>query len=217
MKTFPPERIGIDAAGGGVILREIFRDVKELNVGERPLLPVMNPDKPEETDALFGDHILEFIQFSSAAWVSDANHSMKKDFESKALLFPYFDPLSIGMAMEEDRKTKYEDTLEDCVVEIEELKDELVTIVHSQTPHGRERWDTPEIKLEGAKKDWQRKDRYSALLIANSVSRGLKSTPQPLNYEPVGGFAGQVKDDRVRGPMFVGPAWYVEAMQGVYD
>ena len=68
------------------------------------------------------------------------------------------------------------DTLEDAVMEIEELKDELVTVVVvSVTPEGRERFDTPEIKTDTGKKGRMRKDRYSALVIANMLARGSRS------------------------------------------
>ena len=58
---------------------------------------------------------------------------------------------------------KLYDTLEDTAMEIEELKDELSTIVMTITTAGRERWNTPEVKLGSGKKGRMRKDRYSAL------------------------------------------------------
>ena len=51
--------------------------------------------------------------------------------------------MSIGLS-EDDKIAKKYDTLEDCVMEIEELKDELSMIVMTQTSTGREKWDTPE-------------------------------------------------------------------------
>ena len=77
---------------------------------------------------------------------------MRKDFEDKLVLFPFFDTASIGLSIEQDKVSgrKY-DTLEDCVMEIEELKDELAMIVMTQTSSGRERWDTPEVKMGAGK------------------------------------------------------------------
>ena len=66
---------------------------------------------------------------------------------------------------------KLYDTLEDAAMEVEELKDELSTIVMSVTTAGRERWNTPEVKLGSGKKGRMRKDRYSALVIANMIAR----------------------------------------------
>ena len=56
-------------------------------------------------------------------------------------------------------------------MDIEELKDELASIVHTQTSSGRDRWDTPENRDMEGKKSRSRKDRYSALLMANMVGR----------------------------------------------
>jgi len=102
--------------------------------GEISLWPTIDPDKEKDTDGNPGLHILEMIQFAKSDWVTEANHGMRKDFEDKVLLFPYFDAATIGLAISEDklRDRKY-DTLEDCVMDIEELKDELSMIVMSQT------------------------------------------------------------------------------------
>ena len=48
-------------------------------------------------------------------------------------------------------------------IRIEELKNELSIIMITQTTAGRDRWDTPEVKLAAGRKDRLRKDRYSAL------------------------------------------------------
>ena len=97
---------------------------------------------------------------------------------------------------------------------IEELKDEMCTIVHTSTGMGvgsRERWSTPEVKLVSGKKGRIRKDRYSALLIANMIARQIhRAVPMP-EYEAIGGFVSQI-DPNQRGPMYKGPEWFVEAM-----
>jgi hypothetical protein len=73
---------------------------------------------------------------------------MRKDFEDKALLFPMFDTLSLDIsAIEDEMKGRSFDTLEQCVMEIEDLKDELAMIQISQTPSGRDKWDTPETVI----------------------------------------------------------------------
>ena len=154
-------------------------------------------------------------QFAKADWLGEANHGLRKDFEDKVLLFPFFDPVSLGSAAAEDKvlKRKY-DTLEDSVMEIEELKDELSMIVMTQTPAGRDKWDTPEVKLPGGRKSRLRKDRYSALLMANMSSRTIQRTPVPQPYEATGGFAE--KYSKYDGPDFIGPAWFTEGMKDVY-
>jgi hypothetical protein len=133
--------------------------------------------------------------------VRDANHGLRKDMEDKVLLFPYFDPVELAALAHEDDKAanrvkvdpsdasveKLYDTLEDCVLEIEELKDELATIVHTQTGQSmRDRWDTPETREAGGKKGRLRKDRYSSLLMANMVGRLLQRAEPESAYQAVG-------------------------------
>lgn len=190
MKLFPCDRVGIDSQGGGVAIREALSDKDKLKDGEVPFWPIRVDGDPKPTDGFAGNHCIEFINFSDAKWTSEANHGMKKDFEDKVLLFPYFDNLSLGLAYEEDKlayeagdKSRLYDSLDDCVSEIEELKDELATIVMTQTGIiGRDRWDTPDIKLPGGKKGKMRKDRYSALIIANMITRqNRREIPMPTH------------------------------------
>ena len=63
------------------------------------------------------------------------------------------------------------DTLEQCVLDLEELKDELAMIQMTQTTSGRDRWDTQEVVVGTGRKRKMRKDRYSALLMANMAAR----------------------------------------------
>lgn len=231
LAVFPCDHIGIDKMGGGVGIIEALQNKKQLREGEVPIYPYVrygNNDpffwepKENETDNLMGLHILHVCQFANTDFVSQANHGMKQDMESGKLLFPFLDSISLELAIEEDkdhekagRPIRVYDSLEDCMMEIEDLKDELASIVHTQTPQtGRERWDTPEIKLEGGKKGRDRKDRYSALLIANMVARVLGSGIQLPEYTPYGGFAHDLtsssQDNKLDGPqkMYVGnPQW----------
>ena len=63
--------------------------------------------------------------------------------EDKVLLFPRFDNLTLGLALDHEDKdimtgelNPIYDNLSECVLEIEELKNELTTIVMSQTSTG---------------------------------------------------------------------------------
>jgi len=216
MRVFPTNHIAIDTQGGGIAIMEALHDHDELDAtrGERPLWPWIKqgdtdvfwwekPGKPTDVEA--GNHLLHMVQFAQADFTRDANHGMKKDFESKITLFPYFDPATISEAISVDKiHGRDHDTLEDCVVEIEELKDELATIIHDQTTGGRDRWDTPEVKLPGNRKGRLRKDRYSALLMANMVARVMDNKLEGVQHTFVGGYAGER-----RGPRGVGNAMYV--------
>jgi len=216
MKIFPCEEIAMDAQGGGIAVMEALHDPDKIQQGEVALWPTIDEDKEKDTDGNPGLHIIKIVQFAKADWVAEANHGMRKDFEDKALLFPYFDSATLGLAMSDDKlKNRMYDTLEDCVMEIEELKDELAMIIMSQTPSGRDKWDTPEIKMATGKKGTMRKDRYSALLMANMSARTIQRSPPPLDYRSIGGWAN---GDYTAGggPDYVGPSWFTEGMKDVY-
>jgi len=216
MKMFPCEEIALDAQGGGIAIMEALHDKDKIQPGELPIWPTIDEKKEKDTDGNPGLHILEMIQFAKADWVSEANHGLRKDFEDKTVLFPYFDSATLGLAISDDKlKDRMYDTLEDCVMEIEELKDELSMIIIMQTTTGRDKWDTPEVKLPGGRKDRLRKDRYSSLIMANMSARKILRTPPPPVYNPVGGFAKGVKGS-IDGPEYVGPSWFTEGMRDVY-
>lgn len=183
-----------------------------------------------------GRHIIVPIQFAKADWVSSANHNLKKCFENKTLLFPAYDSAVMGLAMEEDKLSARKslprdgfdeafalfDTLEDAIREVEELKDELATIVHSRTSvSGREHWDTPEIKEPGGKKGRLRKDRYSALLMANAVALDLQieMAHQQPEYIPLGGFAHELSRNKGKevDKNVTGPLWYRDGWSNILD
>lgn len=217
MKRFPCERILMDSQGGGIGVMEALHDKDKLQEGEHPIWPVINPEKSADTDGKGGLHILEMVNFANGEWTSEANHGMKKDFEDKILLFPFFDSVAIELATIEDGRTgKLYDTFEDCLLEIEELKNELSIITITRSSNGRDRWDTPEIKLPGNKKGRLRKDRYSALLMANMGARTLLRKPY-VKYaldEGAGGFAGSTKS---KGAKYTGPEWITQSLNDLYN
>lgn len=220
-RLFPCVRIAMDSQGGGVAVMEALRSSKNLREGERPILPVIDREDPKDTDSMVGDHIVELCVFSRAEWVSFANHGLRRDMEDGTIFFPCIDSVQLGIAHVEDRITgrvkddvAIHDTLEDCTLEIETLKDELATIVHTQTGTSlRDRWDTPETKKPGGRKGRLRKDRYSALLMANAVARQYQAAPTGPRYSVMGGFAHEMAGqhfDRESIPIMEhqNPSWY---------
>ena len=220
MRLFPCIHIAMDAQGGGIAVMEALHDNGKLGPGEIAIWPTIDRDKPKPSDNERGLHILEMCQFAKYEWLSEANHGMRKDFEDKVLLFPIFDTISLSISNAEDGlKGRIYDTLENCVMEIEQLKDELSMIQMSQTPNGRDRWDTPEVIVAAGKKSKMRKDRYSALLMANMAARVLSKMPEQRDYEFYGGFAyitdpSKEKERNVED--FSGPSWFTENMKDVY-
>lgn len=219
MKVFPPAAIGIDAQGGGRTIEQALHDNTRLKAGELPLWPVIE-EKAKETDNMPGLHILHMVQFGNQGWTADANYGLLNDLQGRTILFPHFDQISLELAAGQDliREKAFEekfnktltitDSLEDCVLEIEELKEELASIRMSYTGSGvtsREKWSTPEIKLSGDRKGYLRKDRYSSLIIANSLARLFRNKLPDMDYECYGGI---VKDLRKKtGVMYTGPEW----------
>ena len=227
MKTFNPVTIGIDAQGGGVAIEEALHDPEKAEPGEQLIWPVINYDKSRDTDSQPGLHILELVQFAKADWTSQANHGLRKDFEDKTLLFPTFDNLTLAFAMEKDEKNIFTDDLNplydnisECVLEIEELKNELTTIVMSQTstgPNARDRWDTPETKMPGGRKGRMRKDRYSALVIANMIARQINRILKPIDYDVIGSNARNTTISTSPGNLYKGPEWFISgANEDIY-
>jgi hypothetical protein len=230
MRTFPPYKIGMDAQGGGVAIEEALHDPGKLDEGEQLIWPVIE-DKYKETDDKSGLHILELVQFARADWTAQANHGLRKDLEDKMLLFPRFDQLSLVLALDAENKditttdfNNIYDNQSDCILEIEELKNELTTIVMSQTSTGsggRDRWDTPEVKLPNGKKGKLRKDRYSALVIANMLARQYNRSNEPVNFEIIGSNLREGNKTKNNGELYKGPTWFTsganyDIYKGIY-
>jgi hypothetical protein len=217
MKVFPADEIAMDAQGGGIAVMEALHDKDKIQEGEHPIWPIIE-EKEKDTDDMPGLHLLNMCQFSRYEWLSEANHGMRKDFEDKVLLFPFFDTISLGIASELDSisGTMY-DTLEDCVMDIEELKRELSLIEITQSPSGREKWDTPSSKIGVGKVERLRKDRYSALLMANMSAR-RQYLPSPFDgYSVVGGFAQLMdKDAEQTRDLYDGPAWWTSNISDIF-
>ena len=216
MRTFPPRVIGMDAQGGGIAIEEALHDPKNLEPNEQLIWPVVNYEKSKDTDSQQGLHILDMVQFAKADWTAKANHGLRKDFEDRVLLFPRFDQLTLGLALDVDGKDIMQadlsplyDSLSECILEIEDLKNELTTIVMSQTSTGtgaRDKWDTPEVKLQTGKKGRLRKDRYSSLVIANMLARLTRHQLARPDYDVIGG--NRIEIVNQEGDMYKGPDWF---------
>lgn len=190
MKRFPCAYIAMDKGGGGDAVKEAFADTLRLSPGEEAILPIIEPtEDPKDTDFLPGEHILHIIKFTSD-WITQANHALKKDMETRDIIFPFHDSVSYIEAefyspvfVQAENATSFlYDTLEDCMSEIEDLKNELSIITISETATGKEHFDTPDKKTSGMQKGRMRKDRYSALLMANWVARNSNNLiVRPLN------------------------------------
>lgn len=210
MGAFNTERIIMDKHGGGTAIAEALASKQNCGEGEFPVYTIIDPEEPKPDDMEEGAHILELLAPTQEI-NAEANHGMKKDLESKSLIFPLFDTVEIArsIAIDDINETKF-DTYEDVVNEIEDLKNEMTTIVITPSSVlGKETFDTPTIKGEGAKKGHLRKDRYSALLYANYYTRNReKQDVIKIEYRAVGGTKNtldQSKTVKRNENMYYGP------------
>jgi hypothetical protein len=79
----------------------------------------------------------------------------------------------------------------------------------SQGSGARDRWDTPEIKTPHGKKGKLRKDRYSAIIIANMIARQISNKLSPTQYDVIGGDTKNMVANNDK--MYRGPSWFTEA------
>lgn len=214
MERFDVQHIIIDSQGGGYAVIEAFKNEGNMKEYEKAILEIRDPNKPKDSDRREGHHIVELATFADAKWFSEANHGMKKDMEEQELIFPSFDPASLAIAIEEDQLLdRVVDTVQDCVEEVELLKDELCTIVMKQTMSGREQFVTPEEVTNGAKRR-QKKDRYSSLVIANMAARQIQNDDTVKIRPHIGDFAGKTKPGS--GPIYYGNDVYNAAVSEAY-
>lgn len=207
-------QIMIDSGGGGDAIAEILSDKTKCKNGERPIWEIDNPDHRMYE----GDHLIKLINFNSK-WIAEANHSLRKSIEDFRLLFPSFNGEEIEKDMKENPQLYSEnyidkitnktrnfmtDSLEDVSFEIESLKEEISSIVITQTQGGNEHFDLP--KLEGAKKDndTRRKDRYSACLLAHWGIQDIVINDNSSNYKNYGGTAKSLAGGNISAPMYRG-------------
>jgi intein/homing endonuclease len=192
MRDFNISRICMDKNGGGVAIAEALSSKDTCTHDENPVFELIDPEKPKFSDTENGVHILELISPTTDI-NSQANHGMLKDIQDKVLLFPRFDTVEIekGMILDNMEPENTFSSYEDLINEIEELKNEMTSIVMTGTSMlGAEKFDTPEVKLEGAKKGRLKKDRYSALLYANYFGRNQnKQEASLVSYQSVGGIS----------------------------
>lgn len=213
VKLFNPIRIEMDSQGGGYAISEMLRNKKLLNVEEKdfPIYEVIDQDDPKETDGeTDGKHILNLIQQDNT-FNADANVALHKSLETKRLLFPAFDVVKMEASiLAEKAMNVIFDTFEECVNNIEELKNELCTIQMSATTTGKERFDTPSVVSAGAVEGRQRKgrlkkDRFIALMLSHKFLYDTDTRPSELiDYEDVAGNFKQVKSNPDEG-MYRGP------------
>jgi len=211
VRAFEPFRIEMDSQGGGYAFSELLRNEKLLDKkkGDFPIYEIIEQGEPKDTDGKIGRHILHLVQQSSD-FNQVSNMAMHKGFETKRLVFPAYDSVQIEAALIAEREAGVEfDTYEDVANEIEELKSEICTIHKTETPSGKERFDTPSVvtgaSVEGRQtKGRLRKDRYTALLLCYRHIHDTEVSFVPgIDYNDVAGNFEMV-NKKEKEPMYKG-------------
>lgn len=172
LRKFNVVRIAMDAGGGGTNVEDLLQDQKHLEPGE---LQIWRWNEPEHK-MFRGLHILEMVNFTSS-WIRDANYGLASDIEHCRLLFPY------------KTKENASEEQEEIWEEHEEQLKEICHIVVSSTKTGVEHFDLPDSTQGSTLKVVQRKDRYSALLLADHAARNLHVEERKVIRPSTGGWA----------------------------
>jgi len=182
MELFPNiVRIAMDAGGGGSAVEDLLQDSKFLEPGE---LAIWRYDE-EDHKKFAGLHILDVVDFSPR-WIRDANYGLAADMENKRLLFPYR-----TIDFESQDFDEVETLKDDVWYEMDEQVKETCMIVVTPTKTGVQHFDIPELPAsqQGTLKTYQRKDRYSALLLAAYAARTYFLEGQRTATPNIGGWA----------------------------
>jgi intein/homing endonuclease len=150
LERFNVIRIGCDKFGGGAALADLLREGHKwvsFKTGKLVNIPPILVIDDRETELLHGNRMLELVVFSSQT-ISDMNFLLKTRMENGMLRIPASPYVSDNVDEEAEK----------IFMDIIELKTELTSIVIESTKSEYLRFMSPE---------GQKKDRYSALLLAN--------------------------------------------------
>lgn len=193
--------IACDKGGGGDTIMEMLASTKYLREGEQPIIEI---DPEDEYKAIpNARRILEMVNFHT--WAAPANHALKRDLIMKNVIFPGrldddvvmqnhakilldapefdLDDPEHAMCAEHITDLLYGTEDDDGepitlggYMEMEELKNELCTIVQTVTEKGTETFGLQKLSEQPDGLDVRRRDRYSALLLAAHAARVMRGT-----------------------------------------
>lgn len=158
LRKFNVVRIALDAGGGGLSVEDLLQSAENAQPND---MPIWRYDEKEHR-MLHGLHILDVVNFTSS-WIAEANYGMAADIEHQRLLFPL---RGIDKSLDIDELKEIDDVWDN----INEQINETCMIVVTPTKTGVQHFDLPETNIPGVQ-NTQRKDRYSALLLASYAAR----------------------------------------------
>lgn len=175
LKKFNIVRIAMDAGGGGRTVKDLLCDEAMLQEGEQPIW--LYDDDEEMKYA--GLHILDMVNFAPG-WISEANYGLAADIEHRRLLFPY--RTTAGHSSQGHEK---------IWEEVDNQINEMCMITVTATKTGVQHFDIPELPAsqQATIKTYQRKDRYSAILLAAYAARTYITEGSKILMPEIGGWA----------------------------
>jgi len=170
IKKFNIQRCTIDKGGGGTTIEDLLKDQKYIEPGEKPIFNIEKEN--EEANWYLGHNILEVKDFSDYTWYRAANYSLQGDIYHKRLMFP-------GSYVDESVYNQFhfrEGEIDTVFKEVQAMRMELCQIERTMKGSNREHFDLPEEQMKNAKDKGiaERKDRYSALLLACHAAREMQ-------------------------------------------
>jgi hypothetical protein len=229
-KRFNVSYITMDKGGGGEAIREWLCKKTE-DVNPEDFLWVIPDQMEEMTGSMLGmgapgRKIIEMVNFGSA-WISEAAHAVEADIEQANILFPhtgddfsaynqYMTHFSLNKITEIE-KTKLQEDLwgidiweaEDegrkpvtgIMQHITECTNETCAIIRSVTPGGTEQFDLPKLSEQPEGLDMRRRDRWSALMLANYAAKVYMGTGhRPKSWTGMATGDGRSRGYTSRGP-----------------
>jgi len=177
-------RIAMDAGGGGNAIMDILQDGKFLEPGESPIWLFDDEDQKR----FAGEHILDMVDFTPK-WIRNANYNLASDIEHRRVLFPYRALDTEGSSLKDDETER-----DEVWAEFDQQIKELCMIVVTPTKTGVQHFDIPELPAsqQGTLKTYQRKDRYSALLLSSYAARTYLQEGQRIVTPNIGGWANSL-------------------------
>ena len=181
LRHFNIVRIAVDSGGGGTTVEDLLQDPSMMGPGDSA---IWRHDEDEHI-RYEGRHILEMVNFSPG-WIGEANYGLASDIEHLRILFPYRTAQSLSIS---------EEQIEDEIwYEIDEQIKELCMIVVTPTKTGVQHFDMPELPStqQSTLKTYQRKDRYSAILLAAYAARSYLTQETRTSVPNIGGWASRL-------------------------
>lgn len=197
-KRFNVQYIAMDSGGGGWAVSEwLSKETKDVRPEELILLV---PDQLQEKNIKLlsspGKKILEMVNFSPS-WTSEAAHALAASIQQKNLLFPfsandelcyrqYMSHFNLSDISESEKElvssdlwgkeeweinSKSEKPVFGIKQHIDECINEVCAIIREVTPGGVEKFELPSISDQPEGLDMRRRDRFSALMLANYAAK----------------------------------------------